>query len=66
MIIKEIEKIIGIKDGETSRDGLFSLEILSCIGACGFAPVISVNGEYYKKIDKKYLKELIHSLKEGE
>lgn len=64
--IKEIKKMLGISDGETSRDGLFSLEILSCIGACGFSPVISVNGEYHRKMNKKSLKELIHSLKEGE
>ncbi len=63
-ILKEIEKLLDIKDGETSRDGLFSLEVLSCIGACGYAPVISINGQYYSKMDKKSLKELINSLRE--
>ncbi|MFW5820994.1 MAG: NAD(P)H-dependent oxidoreductase subunit E, partial [Bacteroidota bacterium] len=56
-ILKEIEKILDIRDGKTSRDGLFSLEVFSCIGACGHAPVISVNGKFYPKIDKNSLKD---------
>lgn len=58
-LLDEIVKEIGIHDGETSRDGIFSLEILSCIGACGQAPVISVNGEYYEKVTKEKLSEII-------
>lgn len=63
-ILKEIIKILDIEDGETSRDGLFSLEVLSCIGACSYAPVISINDQYHSKMDKKSLKELINSLRE--
>ncbi len=37
---------LGIKPGNTTRDGLFSLEVVACIGACGLAPVIAVNGEF--------------------
>jgi len=58
-IIKQLEKILAIKDGETTRDGLFSLEILSCIGACGQSPVIAVNGEYMGDMDQEKLKSLI-------
>ncbi len=36
-----------IKPGQTSRDGLFSLEVVACLGACGLAPVIAVNGEFH-------------------
>jgi len=60
-ILKEIEKHLNIQDGETSRDGLFSLEVLSCIGACGQAPVISINGKYYDKLNKTKLKTLLQS-----
>jgi NADH-quinone oxidoreductase subunit E len=63
-LLKEIEKLLKIDDGETSRDGIFSLEVLSCIGACGHAPVISVNGEYHCRLDKTALKELIQSLRD--
>ena len=65
-IINELEKILNISDGETTRDGLFSLELLSCIGACGQAPVMAVNEEYYEKLTKESLRELIFHLKEGE
>lgn len=63
-ILKEISKILDIGDGETTRDGLFSLEILSCIGACGQATVICVNGKYYDKMSKKKLGELLKSYRE--
>ncbi len=62
-ILKEIEKVLGIHDGETSRDGLFSLEVLSCIGACGQAPVISINGKYYDRLTKVKLKAVLQSCK---
>lgn len=42
-IIHELE----IQPGETSRDGVFSLEVVACIGACGLAPVICINGEFH-------------------
>lgn len=61
LILNEIEKFLNIHDGETSRDGLFSLEVLSCIGACGQAPVISINGKYYDKLSKAKLKSLIQT-----
>ncbi len=58
-LIREIQKLLQIGDGETTRDGKFSLEVLSCIGACGQAPVISVNGQYFDRVDKKKLKDII-------
>lgn len=66
LLVKEIEKQLGIRDGETSRDGLFSLEMLSCIGACGHAPVISVNGKYYDRLTRGKLKNLIQSFRKLE
>lgn len=63
-IIAEINKILNIQDGETTRDGLFSLEILSCIGACGQAPVISVNGKFYGRVLKSDVRKIINSYKE--
>jgi NADH-quinone oxidoreductase subunit E len=63
-IIREIGKILKICDGETTRDGIFSLEVQSCIGACGQAPVMAVNDEYYDKVDKKRLKEIIRIYQE--
>jgi len=58
-ILEEILTILNIGDGETSRDGLFSLEVLSCIGACAQSPVIAVNGDYIRKVTRDSLKEII-------
>ena len=57
-LVKEIGKLLEIKDGETTRDGLFSLEVQSCIGACGQAPVVSVNGEYYTNVTIKKIRDI--------
>jgi NADH:ubiquinone oxidoreductase subunit E len=46
----EVEKQLGIKTGETTEDGLFSLDSLRCIGACGLAPVMMVDGKVYGRL----------------
>jgi NADH-quinone oxidoreductase subunit E len=58
-IIEYIEKNLKIKNGQTSRNGLFSLEVLSCMGACNLGPVISVNGEYYSQLTPEMLKSIL-------
>ena len=49
-IIDKFSEIIGIKPGETSADGLFTLDALRCIGACGIAPAVTINGKVYPKV----------------
>ena len=49
-IIDKISEIIGIKAGETSPDGKYSLDATRCIGACGLAPVLTVNDEVYGRL----------------
>lgn len=58
-VLETIEKNIGIKAGNTTRDGLFSIEEVACMGACGLAPVISVNGNFHAKVDSESLKEIL-------
>lgn len=45
--LSAIERTLNIKPGQTTRDGQFSLEVVACLGACGLAPVMAVNGEFY-------------------
>ena len=45
------EKQLGIKGGETTEDGLFTLEGCRCIGACGLAPVLTVNADVHGRLD---------------
>ena len=64
-ILQTIRRYLGIEDGETTRDGMFSLEVVACLGACGLAPLICVNGEFHGQVStdtvvrilRKYRKE---------
>ena len=49
-ILNEIQRELGIKVGETTTDGRFSLDVLRCIGACGMAPVILIGKKTYGRI----------------
>lgn len=49
-VLDKIENELKVKDGETTEDGRYTLEIVNCIGACGLAPVISVNGEVHGRL----------------
>ena len=49
-VIDKFSEILKIKPGETSEDGLFTLDALRCIGACGIAPAVSINGKVYPKM----------------
>lgn len=53
-----------IKEGQTTEDGLFSLEATRCIGACGLAPVFSVNDEVYGKATPELMKKVIAEYRE--
>lgn len=63
-LLSEITKLLEIRDGETTRDGLFSLEVQSCIGACGQSPVMAVNGTYYSGISVREVREIIQQYRE--
>jgi len=65
-VLQELEKQLKIKAGQTTRDQLFSLEIVACIGACGLAPVISVNGEFHANVDAGKLKNILENCKKME
>jgi len=50
MVIDKFSDLLGIKPGETTADGLFTIDALRCIGACGIAPAVSINGKVYPKV----------------
>ena len=58
-VLDEFQSRRGIKAGETSPDGKFSLDVLRCIGACGIAPVVLVNGKVYKKVEAGEVKNIV-------
>ncbi|MGC9471934.1 MAG: NADH-quinone oxidoreductase subunit NuoE [Bacteroidales bacterium] len=65
-VLEELEKTLKIKAGQTTRDGLFSLEVVACIGACGLAPVISINGEFHARVTAASIHQIIEQLKNRE
>ncbi len=60
-IYDKLQALLGIKGGECSTDGKFSIEACRCIGACGLAPVITVNDDVYGRLtgDDSELKEIL-------
>ena len=49
-IIDKFCEILGVGPGETTPDGLFTIDALRCIGACGIAPAVTINGKVYPKV----------------
>ena len=52
-------KLLKLEPGQTSRDRMFSLEVVACMGACGLAPVININGEFHAKVTHVKLAKII-------
>ena len=63
-LLSELKKKLGINEGETTKDGLFSLEGVRCVGACGLAPVVAVNEEVYGKVTPSMLDDILAKYKE--
>lgn len=60
-IIQELERVLKIKVGQTTRDGTYSLEVVDCMGACAIGPVININGKYVHGVEVQKVKEIIDS-----
>ena len=58
-LLKEIMSLLEIELEETTEDGCFSIETVRCIGCCGLAPVIAVDGEVFGRVQKKNLPRII-------
>ena len=58
-IIDHLKKRLGIKPGETTPDGKFSLSVVECLGACEIAPMMQCNKDYKGFLNKKKIDELI-------
>jgi NADH-quinone oxidoreductase subunit E len=63
-VVDTIERDLQIKAGETSKDGNFTLETVNCLGACALGPLVTVNGEYFGKMDQKKILKLSKSLRQ--
>jgi len=60
-VLDEVKRALNINEGETTPDGLFSLEIVNCVGACAMAPVVICNQDYFGNVKLGKAKEIINS-----
>ncbi len=60
-VLEALKRALKIEPGQTTRDGLFSLEVVACIGACGLAPVIRVDEEYYAGMTADKVRKVLDS-----
>ncbi len=58
-LVETIEDQLDIKTGETSSDGLFTLDETRCIGACGLAPVLMIDEKVYARVEPEQIKEIL-------
>ena len=65
ILIDEIKELLNIKPGETTDDGLFSMEIVNCLGACALAPVMVIDSKYYGAMTKEKIKVVLDEYKEA-
>jgi NADH-quinone oxidoreductase E subunit len=65
-VLEMAQKALKLKPGQTSRDRLFSLEVVACMGACGLSPVVNVNGEFHAKVTPQKLAKIIQECREME
>ena len=63
-VIDKFSELLHIKPGETTEDGLFTLDALRCIGACGIAPAVSISGKVYSKVSVNEVPQIIESYRQ--
>lgn len=63
-VIEAFKKNLGVQEGETTADGLFYIQIVRCLGCCGLAPVVVINGKTYGKVRPEQVPEIIAEWRE--
>lgn len=66
LLLDEIQGQLGIGPGETTEDGMFTLERVNCLGACALAPVVVLDGEYHQKMTPHKFRVLVQSVRAAE
>lgn len=66
VITDALEEILNIKDGETTEDGLFTLESVACLGCCSLAPVMMIGDETYGKLTRKSASKVVKDIRKSE
>ena len=62
-VVDKFSEILKIAPGETTEDGMFTLDALRCLGACGIAPAVSINGKVYPKVSVSAVQGIVDELR---
>jgi NADH-quinone oxidoreductase subunit E len=62
-VVDTLERELGIREGDTTADGNFTLDTVNCLGACALGPLVTVNGEYHSKMDQKKIARLLKTVR---
>ena len=65
-VLDTLTRSLKISPGQTGRDGLFSLEVVACMGACALSPALAINGEFFPKISPNKIVKLLESRRQQE
>jgi NADH-quinone oxidoreductase subunit E len=65
-VTEDVQNFLSLKDGETTKDGMFTLETVACLGCCSLAPVMMIGDETYGKLNGKKAVEVIKEIKRKE
>jgi NADH:ubiquinone oxidoreductase subunit E len=63
-VLEEIKRVLKLQPGETSRDGLFSLEVVACMGACGLSPLICCNGDFHAGVSPQQVEKILRTYRQ--
>lgn len=66
LILQTIQEELGISDGETTPDGLFSLKCVACLGCCSLSPVMMINENTYGSLTPDKTRKILKELREAE
>lgn len=64
LILKELERVLKIKEKQVTEDGIFSMETVRCLGACAISPVMMINEKIYSKLKPNMVKKIIDSYRD--
>lgn len=64
-ILRKLKTLLGVGVGETTKDGMFTLELAACLGVCGNAPVMMINDDVFGDLTEEKIEEIVAKIKGG-
>ncbi len=65
LVLDKFSTLLGVQPGQTTEDGLFTIDVLRCVGACALAPAVSVNGQIHPQVNVDQVAKIIAECKEA-